>query len=68
MKKLHKNQERGSTFTVVTNPKNRVTDNPRRGINPNDYDLVTAIQKRPIDATQQWRFTSIPNNAKATLG
>ena len=36
-------------------------------INPNDFDLVTAIQRRPIDATQQWRFTSIPNNAKARL-
>ena len=36
-------------------------------INPNDFDLVTGIQRRPIDATQQWRFTSIPNNAKARL-
>lgn len=36
-------------------------------INPNDFDLVTAIQRRPIDATQQWRFTSIPKNAKLEL-
>ena len=39
----------------------------KSNINPNDFDLVTAIQRRPIDATQQWRFTSIPNNAKARL-
>ena len=35
--------------------------------NPDDYDLVTSVQRRPIDASQQWRFTSIANNAKLEL-
>jgi len=35
--------------------------------NPDEFDLVTSVQRRPIDASQQWRFTSIPNNSKLEL-
>ena len=35
-------------------------------LDPDKFDIVTSIQRRPIDPSQQWRFCSIPNNAKVT--